>query len=44
MKRRIYAIATLIVFTCALAGCNTVEGLGKDIQGGGKAIERSSGK
>ncbi|SPQ01293.1 entericidin A membrane lipoprotein, antidote entericidin B [Candidatus Sulfobium mesophilum] len=27
-----------------LAGCNTVKGLGKDIESGGKAIERSSGK
>jgi predicted small secreted protein len=27
-----------------LAGCNTVKGVGKDIESGGKAIERSSGK
>ncbi len=27
-----------------LAGCNTVKGLGKDIESGGRAIERSSGK
>jgi len=26
-----------------LAGCNTVHGFGKDIESGGKAIERASG-
>ncbi len=27
-----------------VAGCNTVKGLGRDIESGGRAIERSSGK
>jgi predicted small secreted protein len=26
------------------AGCNTIQGLGKDIETGGKAIEKASGK
>ena len=26
----------------ALAGCNTAEGIGKDVQAGGKAIEKSA--
>lgn len=26
----------------ALAGCNTVEGLGKDLKAGGQAIERTA--
>ncbi len=26
-----------------LAGCNTVSGVGKDIQSGGQAIEKASG-
>jgi len=28
----------------ALAGCNTFEGLGKDIQKGGAAIEKAANK
>jgi predicted small secreted protein len=41
MIRKI-ALAALCV--ALLAGCNTVKGLGKDIQSGGQAIEKSSGK
>lgn len=33
----------LVVFACALmVGCNTVEGLGKDIKQGGAAIEKAA--
>jgi predicted small secreted protein len=37
---------TLIAAVCAalLAGCNTVEGMGKDIQKAGQAIEDTSKK
>jgi len=41
MIRRIVLTALCIA---VLAGCNTVKGVGKDIESGGKAIERSSGK
>lgn len=35
--------ATLaITFALALAGCNTVEGVGKDLKKGGEAIERAA--
>ena len=36
----------LIALACALAlaGCNTVEGLGKDIKKGGEAIEKAAEK
>lgn len=27
-----------------LAGCNTVEGLGQDVQAGGRAVERAADK
>lgn len=33
---------TLIAVACLLAGCNTVEGIGKDIKKGGAAIERAA--
>ncbi len=36
---------TLIAFfalACLLAGCNTVEGMGRDIEKAGEAIQKSS--
>jgi predicted small secreted protein len=41
-----HAIFAMLMAFCLtiLAGCNTVKGVGKDIESGGKAIERSSGK
>jgi predicted small secreted protein len=34
------SLALLVLLTaCVVAGCNTVEGLGKDIQSGGQTIE-----
>ena len=38
MKQILFVIAAAL----ALAGCNTVEGLGKDIKKGGEAIEKSA--
>ncbi len=35
-------LVILGVLTAALAGCNTVEGAGKDIQSGGQAIEKAA--
>jgi len=40
MKR--LAVLALALFIVALAGCNTVEGLGKDIKKGGEKIEKSA--
>jgi len=35
---------SMALMCVAAIGCHTVHGLGQDIEGGGKAIERSSGK
>jgi len=45
MKRQI-AAAVVVILACmwTLSGCHTVKGVGEDVQSGGKAIERSSGK
>lgn len=45
MRRKI-AAAVLVILACmwTLSGCHTVKGVGEDVQSGGKAIERSSGK
>jgi len=31
----------ILVVALALTGCHTVEGIGKDIQAGGKAVEKA---
>ena len=38
MKKIAFAILALAL----LAGCNTIEGAGKDIQKGGQAIEKAA--
>ena len=34
----------VIVIVLVLAGCNTLQGLGKDVKAGGEALERASKK
>jgi len=41
MKRTLYAVFAALWL---LSGCNTFEGLGKDIQKGGEAIEGAAKK
>ena len=43
IKTRLFAAFTA-VWLLALAGCNTVEGMGKDIQKAGDAIENAAKK
>jgi predicted small secreted protein len=39
------ALTILIILSlAAFLGCNTVHGMGKDIEGAGQAIEKASGK
>lgn len=40
--RLILTILTLTALLFALASCNTVEGAGKDIEKGGKGIQRAA--
>jgi predicted small secreted protein len=42
MLKQLVALLALAGLTVAAAGCNTVEGAGKDIKAGGAAIERSA--
>ena len=41
--KAIAALLTAAVLSL-LAGCNTVEGLGQDVQAGGRAVERAADK
>ena len=42
MKRTIASVA--VALSLALAGCNTVKGMGQDVQKAGTAIERAADK
>lgn len=35
-------LIVFIVFAALLTGCNTVQGIGKDLKKGGEAIEKSA--
>jgi entericidin B len=42
MVKRIVAALSLVAMTFAVAACNTVEGMGKDVKAGGQAIEKAA--
>ncbi|TMG85388.1 MAG: entericidin A/B family lipoprotein [Betaproteobacteria bacterium] len=44
MAEKIVALLLLIGFAVGIAGCNTVEGMGKDVKAGGQAIEKAADK
>lgn len=44
MISKIAATLLVLMGLTLLTGCNTFHGLGKDIESGGKAVERASGK
>ena len=45
MSRRLVALfAVLGTVAAALAGCNTIEGAGKDIKAAGSSVEKAAGK
>jgi entericidin B len=47
MTRKIVALLSLVGFAIAavaVTGCNTVEGMGKDVKAGGQAIEKAADK
>ncbi len=37
-------VISLLLAVLVLAGCNTMEGLGKDIQKGGEKLEKAANK
>lgn len=39
MLRKLLTATSLLVFTGAIVGCNTVAGAGKDVERGGEAIQ-----
>ncbi len=43
MLKQIAALVALAAFAFAAAGCNTIEGAGKDVKATGQAIEKAAG-
>lgn len=41
---RIVSFAALVAIVLALAGCNTMAGIGKDVKAGGQALENAAEK
>lgn len=37
-------VVTILIAVLALAACNTVQGVGRDVQGAGKVIESGAAK
>ena len=42
MLRKLAALALVAGFVMGLAGCNTIEGIGQDVQAGGRALEKAA--
>ncbi|PHI30479.1 entericidin A/B family lipoprotein [Budvicia aquatica] len=42
LRKRIVAIASLLILCGVLSACNTTRGVGEDIEAGGQAIQRST--
>lgn len=42
--RKLTCALTALLLAIILSGCNTVNGIGEDIQSGGKALSKASGK
>jgi predicted small secreted protein len=44
MLNKLVALVSPIGFVFGLAACNTMEGVGQDVQAGGRAIEKAADK
>ena len=44
MKARFVVLATMFGLAVVCAGCNTIEGAGKDVKATGSAVERAADK
>jgi entericidin B len=42
MKRTVATVLALLLGLSLLSGCNTMRGMGEDIEAGGEAIQRQS--
>ena len=42
MLNRFFLLVTLLLVGAAVAGCNTIEGAGKDVKAAGGAVEKAA--
>lgn len=42
--RKVFAVVLLLAFIITLSACNTMRGLGQDIEKGGQAIKKAADK
>ena len=42
--KKLLTLISAVMFVFAVAGCNTMEGVGKDIKKGGESIEKAAKK
>ena len=44
MGKRLVALLAILGVASMVAGCNTIEGAGKDVKAAGSGVEKASGK
>ncbi len=44
LQKRLGALIVLLGFVVAAVGCNTIEGMGKDVKAAGGAVEKAADK
>ncbi len=44
LQRKIAALVVLVGFVAGAVGCNTIEGMGKDVKAAGGAVEKAAEK
>jgi len=44
MMRRLVALAAILGVAAVAAGCNTIEGAGKDVKAAGASVEKAAAK
>jgi predicted small secreted protein len=42
--RKVFAVILLLVFMMTISACNTMRGIGQDIEKGGQAIKKAADK
>jgi len=44
MMHKLAALAALVGLVFGIGGCNTIQGIGQDVQAGGRAVEKAAKK
>jgi predicted small secreted protein len=44
MMHKLAALAALVGLVIGIGGCNTIQGIGQDLQAGGRAVEKAAKK